>query len=596
MNQSGTACSAAVKSQYRKRAICGRVRSLLPWVILAVLFVLPNFIRLDFSSGHLFPELGFTLPHVYSGDEPHYLIMINSLVHDHDLFIDNNYKRALKDKNLEAGARYAGRFLNRHMSGPAQPWHWPGMPMFVAALVWPLADTPYLESAAVFMSAIVGLVGLVALALIARHIASKGVFWTIAFVAFGTPVWHYSGRLFTEIYLFALLSWAMYFGFVKSRWSVTGVIMALGVVVNITFIVPLGILGLWMFYKRNWRCLVGYAIPFMVILSLMGVYYIYLYWWPLGSAGIGVAKGIASVTIPTRAREFARFIPKNLVVYGFGMFFSTLHGFFIFSPMLFAALWGIPASLRRSSRGGLVWIVAGTSLFFSTYSGWWGGHCYANRHLVAYIAIFAIWFHFLRSELKNRIWRTVITVFIVLSVVINAQGAFAPAQFFDRPPWSLVYLDEDEMGGLGRVKFRNIDMSGGKYTANGTVLRDPFQPDGPGAVSDSSRPPFKIRTSFLYFPTGSYEARFWLRYSGGGIVGVAVKKPGKRGSIYPLRLRSRGQEVFFAKLPFEIKDKVESRFFPYRRDPVSFLLRATGDADVEFHKIEVLKSVSPDNF
>src|SRR5262249_30427843 len=53
------------------------------------------------------------LPRIISGDEPHYLVLINSLIEDGDLDLRNNYSSALKG-SFQAGETWAGFPLDHH--------------------------------------------------------------------------------------------------------------------------------------------------------------------------------------------------------------------------------------------------------------------------------------------------------------------------------------------------------------------------------------------------------------------------------------------------------------------------------------------------
>jgi len=59
------------------------------------------------------PHLVSGLPRTVSGDEPHYLIIVHSLLFDHDLALDDDYQ-AVARGGPEAGSRFAGASLDPH--------------------------------------------------------------------------------------------------------------------------------------------------------------------------------------------------------------------------------------------------------------------------------------------------------------------------------------------------------------------------------------------------------------------------------------------------------------------------------------------------
>lgn len=63
-----------------------------------------------------------------TGDEPHYLVMVNSLLSDHDLFLENNYANVVRGGH-DAGESQRGNRLDPHAflidyrSGLSLKWH-----------------------------------------------------------------------------------------------------------------------------------------------------------------------------------------------------------------------------------------------------------------------------------------------------------------------------------------------------------------------------------------------------------------------------------------------------------------------------------------
>lgn len=83
----------------------------------AVLFFLSSLFVFYFLSNHVFDpdqrKLEFAYPTVFSGDEPHYLVMISSILFDGDLSLANNYQ-SVRMGGIDAGRRFRGASLDHH--------------------------------------------------------------------------------------------------------------------------------------------------------------------------------------------------------------------------------------------------------------------------------------------------------------------------------------------------------------------------------------------------------------------------------------------------------------------------------------------------
>ena len=79
----------------------------LAWIgLLAVYLAVP---RLACTRGRLVLEQ----PAVVSGDEPHYLLAVNSLLEDHDLALGPDYQRVARG-GADAGVRFRRVDLDHH--------------------------------------------------------------------------------------------------------------------------------------------------------------------------------------------------------------------------------------------------------------------------------------------------------------------------------------------------------------------------------------------------------------------------------------------------------------------------------------------------
>jgi hypothetical protein len=89
--------------------------ALLPSLATAVLFVSVLLFICLIGKVEWVQGIGFlhVRPGVVGGDEPHYLMITNSLLFDHDLVLQDDYQRVARG-GLEAGARFSGVELDHH--------------------------------------------------------------------------------------------------------------------------------------------------------------------------------------------------------------------------------------------------------------------------------------------------------------------------------------------------------------------------------------------------------------------------------------------------------------------------------------------------
>ena len=134
-------------------------------------------------------------PMVVSGDSPHYLVMINSLIEDGDLNVKNNYDQALQG-DWDAGARFRGFLIDRHLDhsvdAKERSFHTPFVPLILAGLVFPLRGTKWVEPVCIWLIMAGTLAALWFLA-----VQIKSPLWAAA-VALGTPLWCFSRDVWTE--------------------------------------------------------------------------------------------------------------------------------------------------------------------------------------------------------------------------------------------------------------------------------------------------------------------------------------------------------------------------------------------------------------
>jgi hypothetical protein len=345
------------------------------------------------------------LPIAWQGDEPHYMVMVSSLLQDGDLDLRNNYE-AMRHGSLDAGRKWAGALLDDHttwwrdgrrvewgsihepirmpwprdaeghpvttllpghehdMDGVIErPMHPPGFPWMLAAFLWPLRGTPYVESAAILLVTLSTIVALVLFhGLVRRWARSDGEALCVTAAAFlGTPVWHYSRKLFAEAPLTLCAVGALYFILRRSRPWVAGCFLAAGTLMKPPFLllaIPPAVLFLM---RRDLRSLVFVSIPCLI--------------------SVAATLGSNAVMFGSPWRSPQPFSFGNPLVGLRGLLLSEQHGFLAYSPVAAAALVGWP-TVWREHRSEARLIAGAVLLYFAlmcTWAHWEGGFSYGPR-------------------------------------------------------------------------------------------------------------------------------------------------------------------------------------------------------------------------
>ena len=441
-----------------------RGRIVVPVVLIAValLLLLPH----AFSSRWFPKSKQVGLARVYSGDEPHYMVILDSILRDHDLDLANNYTD-VHQGGEQAGRAFQGQALDHHtawvVNGQNVRWsnvfemdtsrwsydknhhpvpkladgvpssflptreysfHWPGLPLLLAPFLFPLSGTTYLEPAAILCSWIATVLGMLAFASLARSFgASKNsTLVAVALTFLGTPVWHYGRTFFTEPYALACVLGA-YALYVAGRCALlAGVLCALGVLMKNSFIVMAIPLGAYMLVRKQWRDAVFFAAPIglavvasMLLNQLMfDTYFLGPQGWEKGNVATGTV----------------------------GLLFSTDHGLLTFAPVVVSALIGWPA-LLRARRDEAILVLCGFLSYFAliaNYGSWHGGFCFGPRHIVPVIPFLMLGLLFRGQQRPLRPWHYAdIVMFGLLSLWINFRGAVPYWNYFSAHPLAKLF-------------------------------------------------------------------------------------------------------------------------------------------------------------
>jgi len=301
----------------------------------------------------------------FSGDEPHYLLITHSILHDGDFNLENNYAQRdyrsymFSDVKLSPhvvlGAKKEGRFS----------FHSPGLSLFLSPFyaLGSLFGKKFLVLFIRFGMSIFGALFGLQIFLFARQEWQKEklAFWLWFLASFSAPLFFYSIHVYPEI-IIALFSFTIYrllrfsghlsrekillFGFLLSLFLWFHALKYLFI------LLPLFLYTLWILvkkYKIGWNLGYFFAFPFgLTILYFLFQYFVY------GSFSIFSAT-LRGATTGEGSLNFLKTLFSNIP---FRYRLETLAGYLLdqrdglllYSPLYFFALLGAVEMIKRKGR------------------------------------------------------------------------------------------------------------------------------------------------------------------------------------------------------------------------------------------------------
>ncbi len=357
-------------------------------------------------------------PVVTYGDSPHYLILVNSLVQDGDFDLANNY-RQVEEGGWDMGARLRGLSIDHHVDvdrhGRELLIHPPFLPMVMAALVWPLRGTQWVESACIWISLAAVLGALLLLSRLYPRMPVAGML----LLGLATPLWCYTRDLWTETWM--TVAWVVLLA------AGTPAVAAAAAVCGIWFKYSFAVVPATMAAVALWQ----------------GRYRRFL--WLGGSTLLGVTGGIAFAQYLFQDTDhFSLFHSgahvfsgnRVLVVGPFGATRRALPGLLLdpqdgllcFAPFL---AWGLWKLVRRGGEA----FLPGLAFFLlhGTYLGWRAGAGFSARYLVPLLPVLVM-----AVMETGRRPRWLFWVAAAWSLLICGLAGILPVVAFDRSPWEML--------------------------------------------------------------------------------------------------------------------------------------------------------------
>jgi len=313
------------------------------------------------------------------GDEPHYLIITQSLLSDHDLQIENNHARG--DYFRYHVDELRPDYLQRGLNGAIYSIHAPG----VSALVAPAFALAGWPGAAGFVSVVTALTAMLVWRVAWRLTGGDSVAAWVAAAAFGftAPGYFHAFTIFPDgvgaagvaIALWAAVRLEMGEPVSGGQLAAVGAALASLPWLHTRFAVLAGGLGailllrLWARPDRIRAAVALLAIPAASALAWFG-----FFWAIWGTPNPAAPYGQATQS------AWAHLAPALP-----GLLFDQQFGLFANAPVYAAACLGFVALARTHRRLAieLAVVCIGYTVAVGTYRMWWGGHSAPARFLVA---------------------------------------------------------------------------------------------------------------------------------------------------------------------------------------------------------------------
>ncbi len=417
-----------------------KARGVAWWLGLTTLIVLPQFYQPS-------KAVQWSFPIVAHGDEPHYLVLLNSLIFDGDFDLRNNYL-SVHEGSIQAGVAYAGSGIDHHSTywigdqrlvwrdlfnvrvyqwprdarghlipqvrrgaDPAlafkieAPAHPVGIAVLLAPVVFAFRGTEWVEHIAIFSSALATLLAVYFYRRLLRHFSTNdfAVWTTVVAVFLGSPILFYSRSFFNEPFIALFIIATFAFALAPGRAFVAGAFLGMAVLLkpqNVVLAIPLSLLFL---QRRDYKSLLwlGFVPSIACLLTLWWNYRLY------GSPWLGPYP----------------FYRGSLWEGTWGLLASTRRGLFWFAPAVVFAAFGWPGLLWRFRLEALVVLLGFVLLFvIAAWSAYWdGGLSYGPRLITAIIPLFGVGLvHLTDRPLFHRVLpRCVLCAVILLGVVPN---------------------------------------------------------------------------------------------------------------------------------------------------------------------------------
>jgi hypothetical protein len=375
-----------------------------------------------------------------TADEPHYLIITQSLLRDHDLAIENNHARG--DFREYFGGELRPDFLQRGLNDVIYSIHAPGLP----ALLVPAYAVAGYRGAVVLLCLFAALAALAVFDL-AEMLAGRTTAWiTWAAVCLTVPFIPHSWLIFPEMPGTLAMAWAVLWLYAplpaRARtWIWCGLALGMLPWLHTKFVILLAAMA-GLLCLRLWRQPKA-AAALLAPVAVSGALWLGSFYWMYGVFDPQIPYG----DFPKLFVLFAN-IPRGVL----GLLFDQKFGLLAYAPVYLVAIAGCWVMLRRAGQRWFALALLATVLTFVASSTrmymWWGGSSAPARFLVPVLPLLAPMIAIGFGALRTPVTRGFAALLLGLSLLMSIGGSMFPEQLMlFSPPHGVARIAEALQGG-----------------------------------------------------------------------------------------------------------------------------------------------------
>jgi hypothetical protein len=420
-------------------------------------------------------------PRAVAGDEPHYLLVANSLLFDHDLDLRADYAR-VRSGGDDAGRRFRGWALDHHTilvdpsTGAHAGWwtvydwtrvlpshrfartseafpdssaylersdHPAGYPLLVAGLLWPFPlDRSGVETAQAILNALAAWVGFLLVYIVSLRAGLSRRFAILAVLLLAASPWlFYAQSHYSETFQGLLLLGGL-LAFREDRFGLAGLLAGAAVWIKPALGIVLAAWVLLTMFRRNRRA----ALRMAAAGGCMVAGYLLFDWWQT-----------RMLVVSGNGEQDWRFGPSGWIA----TLLDRRHGLLTFAPWALVAF--MLFVVRRSKAEGFRGDVGLPLLFLLALLGSYvalGGDCYGPRYwvpLLPWMAVAGAMFVSAAGRLARLLTAALLLAGLAISVPASLQGSYS----WESPPLRpAAFLLEGLPGWAGRLARSAIHRAG----------------------------------------------------------------------------------------------------------------------------------------